>query len=114
MEYLVGTARDALLSFCNIPVDMGAHTSSRITGSVQEVGVIDLCLAHGGNLKFGPPVRGALYNAAALREILETLRQGFAAVERLAHLRRVHARKLEEHMSADGKNRCAHLGRILV
>jgi len=74
MEYLVGTAGDTGLPFRDVPLDVGAHTPSRKTGTIQKVGVIDVCFAHGGNLNFGPPVGSAFHNAASLRKIFEALR----------------------------------------
>src|SRR5258708_970648 len=114
MEYLVGTAADTGLPFRDVPLNVGAHTSSRETRTIQKVGVIDLCFAHRRNLNFGPPVGSAFYNAASLRKILEALRERLATIKRLTHLCAIHARKLEEHMGTDGENCRSHFSRILI
>src|SRR5947208_2876745 len=69
---------------------------------------------HGGNEHLSPTISTGFQNAVPLRKILETLPKRLSAIQGLGDGPGIHARKLEECMSADGENRRSHLRRVLV
>src|SRR5258708_6901540 len=69
---------------------------------------------HGGNEHLSPTISTGFQNAVPLREIFETLRKRLSAIQCLGDSPGIHARKLEECVSADGENRRSHLRRVLV
>src|SRR5579863_2700065 len=114
MEHLIRTAARGCLALRDVAVDVGADSSSRVAGTVQEVGVIDIGLPDRGNANFHPTLRSAFYDTMPLRQVLQPFGQRLPAVEGLGNLRGVGARKLEKDMNADGKDGGTHLRRVLI
>ena len=52
MEHLVGRACEECLPFGDVALDVGPYPSSLISGTIEQIGVIDVGLANGGNKDF--------------------------------------------------------------
>ena len=94
--------------------DLGARAGAKCAGTVQEIGVARLRILDRGHAAFHPVVGTALQNEVALRQVLQPFGKRLAAIEHLGDGRGIGARQLEETMGADGENRRAHRGRVLV
>src|SRR5690348_8781548 len=114
MEYLVRASRKDGVPLPDLTLDLRPYPAPFVASAREEVGVVRLGFANSRHLHFGGPVGSAFHNAMALWKILQSLRKGFAAVERLGSLLGVRRGKLEEGVISVCKNCRAHFRWVLV
>src|SRR5438270_8410113 len=114
IEGLLLITASASLPLLNVAFNVRPDTPPMKSGTVHEVRVIGGGLMHGRDTRFSPTLVNTFHNEVPLREVLQSFRQGFAAIKRLGDLAGVGARKLKEGVGGNREDRGPHLGGILV
>src|SRR5258708_7242172 len=86
MKYVVRAPMCTFVALSDVMFDVVAHSATEIPGAVEQIGIVNARRVHRGNLDFNPRFRAAFHDAVSLHEVLESICERGAAVQRLRDL----------------------------